>query len=272
MRIAVIGLGSIGRRHAKNFHDLGCEVTKYDPLYGHKLSVEAALEGADGCVIATPPASHIEIAWKALGAGSHLMIEKPVSTDLTDLGHLFAACEQKGRTHMVAYPWRYDVGMRLKRDELSHLQVKQINTMYGYYAQNKTATDMGALLDCSHAIDYLRWCFGEIAQLRCDLSAYETEAWLDMVFESGARGAAHLFINGTMRCEWDATGPNGKVGWLRFRDSQDTDAMYVAEARRFLDCIEGKAKPETDGWDARNTLRVALAARQSAQEGRWIAR
>jgi lactate dehydrogenase-like 2-hydroxyacid dehydrogenase len=69
MKILIIGLGSIGRRHAQNFHALGCEIggvdTNYDrikeavlkvPLTGWTDLHMALTKQWDGVVIATPPA------------------------------------------------------------------------------------------------------------------------------------------------------------------------------------------------------------------------
>ena len=69
MKIAILGLGSIGRRHLGNFRVAGVEtLTAYDaaaaqreaaakdfPFATIATSAEAALEGADGAVICTPP-------------------------------------------------------------------------------------------------------------------------------------------------------------------------------------------------------------------------
>ena len=40
-------------------------------------TAEAALEGADGAVICTPPESHIALGRLAAERGAHLMVEKP---------------------------------------------------------------------------------------------------------------------------------------------------------------------------------------------------
>ena len=166
MKIAVIGLGSIGRRHRENFRALGCDVLCYDTqIWAVGCSatpLKDVLEHCQGAVIATPPESHVELAWKALGAGCHLMIEKPVSTDLTDLGHLFAACERAGKAHMVAYPWRYDRSMNLARARVTELgPPTSWSCHYSYRGGNLTSQRMGPLLDCSHALDFLRWMLGE---------------------------------------------------------------------------------------------------------------
>src|SRR5439155_3267258 len=89
MKIAVIGLGSIGRRHLGNFHTIGVEALQaYDatetqrnaagaqfPYARITPTLEAALDGAAGVVVCTPPSSHLEIARLAAPRGAHLMIE-----------------------------------------------------------------------------------------------------------------------------------------------------------------------------------------------------
>ena len=64
------------------------------------------------------------------------------------------------------------------------------------------------------------------------------------------------------------------MDWVRARDvDYDLNEMYLTEAQHFVACIRGEASPLTSGWDARETLRMALAAQRSAQEhGKWIAR
>src|SRR5262245_10833026 len=75
MKIAVLGLGSIGRRHLGNFRTVGVEIlAAYDaapaareaaardfPWATIAPSAEAALEGADGAAICTPPDSHLAL-------------------------------------------------------------------------------------------------------------------------------------------------------------------------------------------------------------------
>jgi predicted dehydrogenase len=46
--------------------------------------------------------------------------------------------------------------------------------------------------------------------------------------------------------------------------------MYMAEMRHFLDCVENGERPRVTLQDAILTLRIALAARESAEERRWM--
>ncbi|MNH37658.1 hypothetical protein D3C79_985840 [compost metagenome] len=47
--------------------------------------------------------------------------------------------------------------------------------------------------------------------------------------------------------------------------------MFLAQARHFLDCLDGSAKPVVSLHDGLQSLRLALAALRSMKEGREVA-
>ena len=274
MRIAVIGLGSIGCRHARNFHALGCDVREYDLGLTPDTPVESVVAGCDAAVIATPPESHVELAWAALSAGCHVMCEKPLALDMAETGLLLSRFRQAEKTFMVAYPWRYDRSMNEKRRRVQEDigPVQSWGAWYSYNSPNATALRMGPLLDCSHAIDFLRWLLGEPEALTARWGDQGETVSVAMRFQ-GAPGHALLSLTTPLRCDWEIAGEHGAVDWSRARDvDYDLNDMYLAEAAHFLACLRGEAQPLTDGWDARETLRICLAARKANEEGRWIAR
>src|SRR6266536_2366070 len=83
MKIAILGLGSIGRRHLGNFRIAGVEtLTAYDAA-----SAEAALEGVDGAVICTPPESHIALGRMAAERCAHHIVEMPSAQSVQGAEH-----------------------------------------------------------------------------------------------------------------------------------------------------------------------------------------
>ena len=79
-------------------HDL--EVTKdYHDLFGMNL---------DGVVIATPPATHYQIASEALQNGLNVMIEKPITTNSQDAEKLVELAQKKNRVLMVGHTFIYN--------------------------------------------------------------------------------------------------------------------------------------------------------------------
>jgi predicted dehydrogenase len=121
MKIAILGLGSIGRRHLGNFRIAGVEtLTAYDaapaqrataakdfPFATITTTAEAALEGVDGAAICTPPESHIALGRMAAERGAHLMVEKPFAQSVEGVEELLKLCDAKRLKVLTAYNWRY---------------------------------------------------------------------------------------------------------------------------------------------------------------------
>ncbi len=93
--VAVLGLGSIGLRHARNLLALGERVVGFDPDPARRAAAaelgastaitrDSALESVAAVVIATPNGSHLDDLTAAAAAGRHAFVEKPLAH--TDAG------------------------------------------------------------------------------------------------------------------------------------------------------------------------------------------
>ena len=90
MTIAVLGLGSIGLRHARNLMALGQSVIAFDPSpdrgealkkAGGRLVPDrsAAIDGAAAVIVASPNHCHLDDLTAALEAGRPAFVEKPLA-------------------------------------------------------------------------------------------------------------------------------------------------------------------------------------------------
>jgi predicted dehydrogenase len=138
-RCLFVGLGGIGQRHLRNLRALRgdqLEVhafrvrrerdvlndalqvqpgedleTKYDVRVHHDL--EAALATRPEAVFVTNPSSlHLEIARRALQAGAHVLVEKPLSHSLEGVAELVEECERRRLVGYVAYQLRFHPGFK----------------------------------------------------------------------------------------------------------------------------------------------------------------
>jgi len=64
--------------------------------------------GPDIVVIATPPATHAEIACTAMEAGKHAFIEKPLATTLDDASRILVTQKKTGRSATVDFMMRFN--------------------------------------------------------------------------------------------------------------------------------------------------------------------
>ena len=99
---------------------------------------------------------------------------------------------------------------------------------------------------------------------------------LDYIQRAYSRSCRIIGDEGTI--EWDYTA--GAVRhysahtkrWAVFADPDGWEAnqMYMDEMAHFLRCLEGAEAPESSVFEAAEVLKIALAAKSSAAERRWI--
>ncbi|MBK7937156.1 MAG: Gfo/Idh/MocA family oxidoreductase [Lewinellaceae bacterium] len=120
MKVLIVGLGSIGRRHLQNLAALGVRqlaaVTRSRcalPADGLPsfLSFDQLETGLmwrpDAVFICNPTASHLETALMAARAGCHLFLEKPVSHTPEGLEELSRLVEKNDLIVQVGFQFRY---------------------------------------------------------------------------------------------------------------------------------------------------------------------
>ncbi|MBI4786583.1 MAG: Gfo/Idh/MocA family oxidoreductase [Chloroflexi bacterium] len=121
-RVAVVGAGILGARHARVYHELPetelVAVVDVDPAresvaerYGARFYQDmcAALdnEQIDLMSIATPDHLHCAPVLAALKAGKHVLMEKPLATTVADARAIVAATAESGLVVMVNFSQRF---------------------------------------------------------------------------------------------------------------------------------------------------------------------
>lgn len=129
--------------------------------------------------LGTPPATHVELATRALAAGKHVICEKPLAGSLADVDRLADAETRSGRMLMPVFQYRFGDGVqKAKRIIDSGLAGKPylgtVETHWqrtpAYYEvpwRGKWATELGGVL-MTHAIhqhDMLTYLMGPVSKL-----------------------------------------------------------------------------------------------------------
>lgn len=191
--ILILGTGSVGKRHAKNFQALGCTVSCMDPrrdrleeaesegirLKSAFTSAESALNGPesfDAVVVGSPPSFHVEQCIAALGRGLPVLLEKPVSPDLQGCSRLHEVVYKSKAPLLLGYTWRWWPPLARVKELLAqgtignplsvtftmsaHLADWHPWERYQDFFMSDAALGGGALLDESHWLDLMLWFFG----------------------------------------------------------------------------------------------------------------
>ena len=252
MKVLVVGVGSIGRRHAANLRALGVgSVSVTDPdaaRLGHVARelglravphLAAGLDGGpDAVVVCAPTHRHLEIAEAAVEAGAHVLVEKPLAHSLEGVDRLAEAAARRRRGIYVGCNMRFHPGVATVRSALRDGAVGRALSYYARFIHSlrnrrppgqdyrdtysaRRAEGGGVILDGVHELDYLRWLGGEVAGVDAwaahvsDLEIdVEDTAVLMLEFASGAIGHVLLdFVSPAKLRGCEVIGETAVVRW-----------------------------------------------------------
>src|SRR6188472_1576888 len=186
VRVLILGLGSIGRRHAtllrRHFShevELASMRTHIGPD-SNDLGIpeisgwnEISAQRFDVALIANPTNMHIDTAIRCAERGLHLFIEKPIDCRLDGLDHLLSIVAERRLTAYVAYPMRFHPVVRELKSRLVGRKILHANMvcasflpdwrpdqdhLKGYSAS--WARGGGVFLTCHTSSTWLSTCSG----------------------------------------------------------------------------------------------------------------
>ncbi|HEX2206245.1 MAG TPA: Gfo/Idh/MocA family oxidoreductase [Longimicrobium sp.] len=215
-RIAIIGLGYWGPNLVRAFDGLpDAEVTmicdrdatrlmQVATRFPHVRATDDAEEvftsgHADAVVIATPTATHHRLAKRALEAGLHVFVEKPLASTAAQCEELIALSEARGLTLMCGHIFLYTAAVAKLRD---YVQTGELGHLCCITAARRNLgpirSDVNALWDLApHDISIILHLLGEtplsvncqgLAHLRPDV---HDVCVLTMHFPSGLMAVVH---------------------------------------------------------------------------------
>ncbi len=268
---------------------------------------EAAVNGGQhaAIVICTPAPLHVPMALKALQAGRHVLIEKPLSHSLQNVEDLVRASRQSSGATAVAYvfhvyPFLNEARDFIRRGEIG--PVRQAVMMSGqpfhrlrpayaqtYYRDHRMGG--GAIQDAlTHSANWIESVLGPTDSLICDcahqvIPGVEVEDTVHVTARNGGALVSYAMnqfqspkenaiqfnaARGSVRVEfhnqrWGILRENDRDWTWQERRVPDQDAHFTAQANAFLDQIEGHPARLCSVEAAAQTLRFNLAALASAK-------
>ena len=209
LRVAAIGVGSLGRHHARNYAELAREgtvefvgVCDTDPATCERVSAEhkcaafadwrELFDKVDAVSIATPTETHADIACAFLEKGIHTLAEKPIATTLQEADRMIAAADASGAKLMVGQLERYNPAMVALRPHVESPLYFEIHRVSPF---PNRSLDVDVVLDVMiHDLDAVQWMVGEEVKVS-DIRAVGIPVISDKVDAANARIE---FENGTV--------------------------------------------------------------------------
>ena len=176
LRTAVIGVGHLGRQHARIHAALASEgqtqfvsVCDLDETTARNIAAERGTEWAtdwrtlpgrcDAVSLAVPTEAHAEIACPLLEAGIHVLVEKPIARDLEEADRMIAAAEKGGALLQVGHLERFNPALVALRPHVKGPLYFEIHRVGEFTARS---LDIDVVLDLMiHDLDIVQWLVGE---------------------------------------------------------------------------------------------------------------
>ncbi len=175
LRTAAIGVGSLGRHHARNYAELEredrVEFVGVCDVNAETVAQIAAENGAasftewrdlldktDVVSIATPTETHREIACAFLERGVNVLVEKPMALSVSECDDMIAAAAKSGAKLMVGQLERFNPAMVALRPHVTNPLYFEIHRVSPF---PNRSLDVDVVLDVMiHDLDAVQWLVG----------------------------------------------------------------------------------------------------------------
>ena len=176
IRTAVIGVGSLGKQHARIHFDLAAEGTSefvavcdLNEETARSIGSERKTDWTTGwreligridvASIAVPTEAHCEIACGLLEAGIHVLVEKPISRTLEEADRMIEAAKRGNAILQVGHLERFNPAMVALRPHVRKPVYFEIHRVGQFTARS---LDIDVVLDLMiHDLDIVQWLVGE---------------------------------------------------------------------------------------------------------------
>lgn len=312
--VVVVGCGAWGGNHVRTFASLGAlrAVSDLDQTLAEELgraagvpavSFEQALTDPEvtAVVIATPAATHAQLATRALEAGKDVFVEKPLALEVEDAIALSALADREGRVLMVGHLMQYHPAFDALRKVVADGTLGRLQYLYsnrlnlGRFRREENILWSFAPHDVSMILSlvgtepdgveatggtYLHKTVADVTTTNLTFPGGERAhvfvSWLHpfkeqklvvvgeqcmAVLDDGEPWATKLVVF-DHRIEWLDGHPEAVRAEARPVPVEAAEPLLV-ECRHFLDCIRTRATPRTDGREGARVLAVLNRAQRA---------
>jgi UDP-N-acetylglucosamine 3-dehydrogenase len=179
INVGVIGVGNMGRHHARVYSELkGCKLVAVSDMdeergkmiasqYGcayHKNYRDMLKEDIQAVSIAVPTVFHKDVALACISAGKHVLVEKPIADTVENAKEIIEAARKKRVKIAVGHVERFNPGVQklkamMEKGELGTIMTVLARRVGVFPPQIK---DANVIIDLAvHDIDILNYLLGK---------------------------------------------------------------------------------------------------------------
>lgn len=270
LRVAVIGVGYLGRFHARKYARLAdadlVAVADIDRSRGEGIAGECQtqfmvdyrdlLGRVDAVSVVVPTPAHFSVAREFLDAGAHVLLEKPMTRTLEEADRLIDLAREKGRILQIGHLERFNSAFQAIHPRLNRPMFLEAHRLAPF---NERGTEVDVILDLMiHDIDIALHIMGSpLKKIRVAgasvLTALPDIANVRMEFDSGA--TANL------------TASRISVKSLRKHRIFQENCYFVADyAERRAYAVYREKEPDEAGYPQISMEEIELDERDALEE------
>lgn len=305
LKVAVIGTGFWGKNHARVYKELPntelvaiCDVNAerakaIAAQFGVKAYTNSArmlknsqIEAVSVCTWSTMLAKE---ALKALHAGKHVLVEKPMATNTQQAEKLLKTAEENGLQLTVGFLMRFIPGLQQIRDAVVNKKIGELVSATAKRVSEwpERIGDVGVVKDTAiHDIDVMRFVanedpvsvYAKMGSMRH--RKFEDYAQIMLTYEGGK--SAFIESNWLTPYKTRLLSVTGSDAIMKL--DYITQELWVEskketvqprlpfqeplkmELQHFAECVLEKKKPLVTGVDGLKALQIAIAAQKSSSK------
>lgn len=320
LNVAVVGAGNWGRKVIRNFYEL----KEVDTLFCYDVNpssrrwvkknypevitvtrYEDILENKEipAVVITTPAWTHFFLARKALNAGKHVFVEKPLTLKAEDAEFLVNLAKAKGKILMVGHILRYHPAVQVMKRIIDEGKLGRIYYTYSQRLNVGRVREVENVMWClaPHDISIVLYLLGKeptrvSACGGCFLQkekSIEDVIFLNLTFEGGIFSHIHVSWFDPTRIRKTVVVGEEEVIVLNELSSQEPLKLYTIKRKKgtdialgeatllsvpdyeplkeeclhFIRCILTNTSPLTDGQEGLRVVKILEMAQKSLKKG-----
>ncbi|MBX3291423.1 MAG: Gfo/Idh/MocA family oxidoreductase [Acidobacteria bacterium] len=318
LKFGLVGAGGIAQAYAQAFNESKCcELTAVADVRSDAAVALAEIVGGnaygeykqladlglDAVIVATPPATHPDIACFFIDAGIPVLCEKPLCTNTADAIRMTQAAERAGVVFTMASKFRYCEDIVKAKGILASgvlgdvIQFENAFTanvdMSRRWNSNAEVSGGGVLIDNgTHSVDIIRYFLGSIESVLAvdaggtqGLSVDENvkmfaktangvTASVDLTWGINKELPNFVSIygtNGTLHVGWRESKYklNSSPDWTVFGSGYDKVASFKGKIENFASAVRGNDGLYITPADALASVQVIEAAYASMRQNLW---
>ena len=300
LRAAVIGVGYFGSRHVDKLARVPGVKLEYvvdtdrerAEALASKVGARATTEfrdvlgKVDLATVAVPTQAHAQVAETLLGAGVHLLVEKPLTATLEEADRVVGLAAAKGLVLRVGHLERFNPALVAVRDRITAPRFMECHRLAPFKPRG---TDVDVVLDlmihdldiilslvdspvaevrangvpvltggidiANARIEFANGCVANVTASRVSaksmrkLRVFQPDCYVSIDFQDRTVDVARA----------DPTATGGLIpGITLSHDEFPEGDSLEAELAAFVDAVRGRDRPAATGQDARRALELAL--------------